>query len=530
MRLIHYIIFTIFFIVQAFLFDYHHTTFYKPQSTHTWRQSDCASFSLNYYQYNRFISHPRLHNRKEGDGYMVGEFPILYYVSAQLYRVFGVHEFIPRFLNVLILFIGLMSLFKLTFDITQSLFFAYIMPLLLFCAPVITFYGNNFLTDVPAFAFTIMGWSLLWTHFRRHRLVHLYGAGACFAVAGLLKITMLMSVVAFGGVFLLEWFGWSRFSLSLQAANSAQNQQQNQQNSKDQQLYQYTWHTIGVFAAVLLVVGAWYYFSIRYNAEHGVEYFLSGTMAAWENDRMDWFTYTIYRIFYFWSGYYYFTLTHYLIIFLGFVVFFGRKAVHSLLFTLSALTFAGAFSLVQLFYYQFSDHDYYVIPGYAFVIFVLLTGIILLRQHYTHVFQSWILKIVVVLFLGLNIWHAKSTIHERYNGKLSYKPNVHLYEDDFEKYIDNLGVQRTDLVVSVPDYSPNTTLYLMNRPGFTEWIDRKGTKINQDWMRDFIKRGAKYLIVHDDNYLQREYLQPFLQYEMGNYKGIKVYDLSSLNN
>ena len=83
----------------SFVFDYHKTTQLKPQSSHAWRQSDCASFALNYYNYNRFITHPRLHNRLEGDGYMVGEFTGLYYVSAQLYKVFGVHDFIPRFLN-----------------------------------------------------------------------------------------------------------------------------------------------------------------------------------------------------------------------------------------------------------------------------------------------------------------------------------------------------------------------------------------------------------------------------------------------
>ncbi len=510
MRLIHYSLFTVLFLLLAFLFDYHHTTFYKPQSTHTWRQADCASFSMNYYQYNRSINHPRLHNRLEGDGYMVGEFPGLYYISAQLYKVFGAHEFIPRFLNLLILFIGLMALFKMTFQITNSLFFAYIIPLLLFSAPIITYYGNNYLTDVPSFAFILMGWSSFMSYHKHEKLKSLYIAGLFFMIAGLLKITMLVSVVALGCVFLLEWFGWARFK-------------------NQEKIFKHTWHTIGVFAVVVGVVAGWYILGALFNESHHVAYFLSSPKAPWTIDRMDWFTYTIYRVLYFWSGYYFFTLTHYLIIFVATVILLGRKKINSFLYSLVLLTFFGSFMIFQLFYYQFMDHDYYVIPGYMFVIFVLIGGIMILKEHYPHIFSSWILKVATILFLVINIWHAKSSIHDRYNGKLSFKPNTHLYENEFQSYIKGIGIHEHDLVVSVPDISPNSTLYLINRPGFTEWVGISGAPLSESWMREFIKRGAEYLVVHDQNYLNKEAIQSFKENEIGDYKGIKIYDLKNLD-
>jgi hypothetical protein len=511
MRLIHYIIFSVLFVILSFLFDYHHTTFYKPQSTHTWRQSDCASFALNYYQYGRGIQHPRLHNRAQADGYMVGEFPGLYFVSGQLYKIFGVHEFIPRFICLLLFFCGLMALFKMTFDITNSLFFAYIIPLLFFSAPVLTYYGNNFLTDTPAFAFILMGWSSFMTYAKTEKTRSLYITGLCFAMAGLIKITLLMSVVGLGGLFLMEIFGWATFK-------------------KEEKLFKHPWHVAGMFAGIVLIVGLWVAFSIMYNQKGGSNYFLNATAAPWQIDRMDWFAYTIYRIFYFWAGYYFFTLTHYLIMFLTFFVLLGRRYAGNFLYAMTLLTFIGSFLILQLWYYQFKDHDYYIIPGYIFVVFLLLSAIVLLKEHFAHVYQSRIFRVVVVLFLGLNIIHAKSTIHDRYEGFLQYKLNDALYSDKIEGYLDNLNIDKNDLVISVPDKSPCSSLYLLNRPGFSEWTDVSGTPLSEGHIRDFIKRGAKYLIVHDKDYLEKENILPFKEHEIGDYKGIKIYDLKPYNN
>lgn len=508
MQLKHYLIFTVLFVLLSFIFDYHKTTFYKPQSTHTWRQSDAASFALNYYQYNRFITHPRLHNRMQADGYMVGEFTGLYFLSAQLYKVFGVHEFIPRFLCLLILFGGLLGLFKMTFDITNSVFFAYIVPLLLFSAPVVTYYGNNFLPDIPAFGFVLMGWGAFMTYYKKEKIRALYVAGLCFAMAGLLKVTLLLSVVALGGLFVLEWLDW----LSLK---------------KDDKLFKHPWHTVGVFAGTVLIVIAWYAFSIYYNQKHGSAYFLTSTNAPWDTDRLDWFTYTIYRVFYFWSGYYFFTLTHYLIIFLAFVVLLGKRFVGNFLYGMTLLSFIGAFLVLQLWFYQFLDHDYYVIPGYMFVIFLLLSAIVLFKKHYAHIYQSWVFRAMVVGFLALNIWHANGTIQERYEGKLQYKLNEHLYENQFQDYMTGLGIDQQDMVISVPDKSPCSSLYIINRPGFSEWLNVNGAPLYESHVRDFIKRGAQYLIVHDKNYLEQENIKNFLEYEIGDYKGIKIYSLKN---
>lgn len=506
MRLVHYFSFAILLIGLAFLFDYHKTTGYQPQSTHAWRQADCASFALNYYTSDRFITHPRLHNRLEADGYMVGEFTGLYYISAQLYKVFGVHPWIPRSLNMLIFFLGLFALFKMTFDVTNSIFFAYILPLLFFSAPVLTYYGNNFLPDIPSFGFILMGWAAFMSYFKDEQLRSLYLMGIFFTIAGLLKITLLVSVVALGSLFLLEWLGWAHFK-------------------KDEKIFKDTWHAFGIFAGMVTIIAAWYVFSYLFNQKHGAAYFLSSTNAAWQTDRMDWFTYTIYRVFYFWSSYYFFRLTNYLIIFLAFFVLLGKRYVGDFLYAMTLLTFMGAFMVFQLWFYQYQDHDYYVIPGYIFVVFLLLSAIVLFKKYYSFIYHSLIFRIAIVGFLALNVLHAKSTINDRYEGFLQEKPNKYLYDAKFQTYLKNIGVDEEDLVISAPDKSPNITLYLMNRPGFTNWVGVNYADMTEAHIRDFVKRGAAFLIIHDRDYLNSENVKPFQEYEIGRYKDIRIFNL-----
>lgn len=509
MRLIHYISLFALLITLALLYDYHKTTFYKPQSSHAWRQSDCATFALNYYKYNRFITHPRLNNRMQGDGYMVGEFTGLYYLSAQLYKIFGVHDFIPRFLNLLIFFLGLLALFKMTYEVTNSIFFAYVMPLLFFSAPILTYYGNNFLPDVSAFSFILMGWAFFMDYFKKEKVRSLYFMAACFALGGLLKVTMMISVVALMGIFVLEWLGWAHFK-------------------REEKIFKHTWHTLGVFAGMVVIVGLWYVFARLFNQEQNSDYFLSGTLAAWQIDRIDWFTYTLYKVFYYWSGFYFFTITNYLILFLSFFVLLGKRYVGHFLYAMTLLTFIGSFLYFQLFFYQFRHHGYYVIPAYTFVIFVLLSSIVLFKRHFPHIYNSVIFKGLVVILLAFNIGHADRSQHKRYFGKMQEKPNEHLYDVKFQDYLKKQGIDEEDLVVSLPDYSPNWTLYLMNRPGFTSWLSVDYQQLKPHHIQDFVKRGAQYMIIHDKDYHKTEegkQVEGFKEYEVGDYKGIKIYDL-----
>ena len=104
----------------SFLYSYHQTLSLRPQSIHQWRQCDCLSITMNYYMEDRNFLEPSIHRIGECDnGKTISEFPIIYYTVAQLWKVFGYHEWISRLVNCLFLFAGLFALFKLCEDILQ---------------------------------------------------------------------------------------------------------------------------------------------------------------------------------------------------------------------------------------------------------------------------------------------------------------------------------------------------------------------------------------------------------------------------
>jgi len=45
-------------------------------------------------------------------------------------------------------------------------------------------------------------------------------------------------------------------------------------------------------------------------------------------------------------------------------------------------------------------------------------------------------------------------------------------------------------------------------------------------IRDWHTRGARYLIVNRPDYLQNPIMQPFLDKEIGQYKDVRIFDLT----
>ena len=79
----------------------------RPQSVHVWRQTDCVSYALNYYQNNQPFFEPQTHTQTGKNGHTVSEFPIIYYMAGKLYHIFGPKEAIIRAINFAVFFIGM---------------------------------------------------------------------------------------------------------------------------------------------------------------------------------------------------------------------------------------------------------------------------------------------------------------------------------------------------------------------------------------------------------------------------------------
>jgi len=72
----------------------------RPVDLPNWHEFDYSSIARNFVHEGNNILLPRIDWRGDGPGYTEMEFPLIPWVMAQLYRVFGIHEIIGRLLSL----------------------------------------------------------------------------------------------------------------------------------------------------------------------------------------------------------------------------------------------------------------------------------------------------------------------------------------------------------------------------------------------------------------------------------------------
>ena len=160
---------------------------------------------MNYYQDNNPLLQPALHFLgRDGTGKTAGEFPLLYYLIAKLWKIFGYHEYIFRLVHLSIFFIGLIALMKTFEGILQDSFLAITFSLMLFTSPVLAYYANSFIPNTPSLGLVFIAWYLFWLFYKSEKSVFLWFSMLTFTLAGLIKVTAILSLLALAAIFFLK--------------------------------------------------------------------------------------------------------------------------------------------------------------------------------------------------------------------------------------------------------------------------------------------------------------------------------------
>ena len=93
----------------------------------------------------------------------------------------------------------------------------------------------------------------------------------------------------------------------------------------------------------------------------------------------------------------------------------------------------------------------------------------------------------------------------------------------WESSLRSLGVERTDLVISVPDPSPNITLAMMDQRGFTDLYD--DAYAGDERIAFYVSKGARFLTCNDENWYESHKASPWLTHEMTKLGNFRVFDL-----
>ena len=511
----HLLFILILFVVSLF-YGYQHIIFKKPQSIHKWRQADCASLALNYYQNGMHFFEPEVHGLTSEGGTsgkcMPSEVPLLYYSSAILYKVFGYHDFLFRLLNTLLFFLGLFYLFKTVLLLTKDTFWSIALTLLIFSSPVLVYYGNNYLSNSTALAFALMGWYFFIRFLLEKQLRLFYISILIFFFAAMFKITALFSLFAIAGVYLVEIF-----KLKPQAEIS--------------NLFPKRRHFILPVLLVVLLMGSWLMYAGHYNSLRHCTYFSTTIFPIWNYDQET--ILSIFKqIYYNWGNQYFHpSIFALLVIAFGFILSRRNK-------TNQVLSVAILFILMEevvfflLQFWAFRDHDYFSIDMFILPVVIILGSIQYLYAHHPALLRTVWIKAVFALFVGFNLFYARTQLNERYSDQFNnFKQIEDLYT--ITPYLRSIGISSQDTVISIPDYS-HVSLYLMNQKGWTEYTDQQFNRgvpysYNADSLSvsESIRKGARYMIVYGIGELYaKPYLQSFCTFLLGHYNNVLIFQLN----
>jgi hypothetical protein len=513
----------LFFIVMSFvcIFYYDSVLDKGPMSTHMWRQTDCLSMTKNFYDGAPFME-PELHMQmgdKNTTGKTAGEFPILYYTVAQIWKITGVSEMAYRIFYLCILVGGLFCFYQTLRMIFKDLFWSFFLTLLLFTSPILVVYGVSFLTDAPAFCFILISGYFLTRYSMEQKNLFFFIAMFFIALAGLIKVSHLLFFGFLIAIFVLEIFPVKTLG--------------------NRKFFKKSWQE---YAGLIFVIGAiysWYSYAAYYNETHGFKYTFNDIFPIWlmEEEKIEPWIKGIKEV-----------TTH---------TFFGRPILFSFLFLgLFNLTlwkkiprFAyfgnlfiilGAIAYFCLWGPLFINHDYYYLALLVLFPAIILPFVYFIKTNHSTIFNGIYTKLFLGIFLLFHLVYCKQMIalkttaeegyfvfvgNQRYIEEMRWinweaKQNWMRFRQCIP-YMEKLGIKQEDRIISLPDFSFSISLYLMDHKGWSNYLNYS----QESQIQELVDKGAKYLVISQPEIEKQPFLEKFVQNQIGEFKGLKFYKL-----
>lgn len=514
------LLFCVVIIFIFFFFGYNNLLSTGPMSIHAWRQSDSYSFALTYFNENNNLLEPSiLFVGEEGQSRTVSEFPILYYITAKIWKITGITPAVLKFINFLLFLTGLFHLLLLSQKLLKDNFWSMFVVLFLFSSPIIGYYGFNFIPNIPAFGLALTGLYYLFEFVTKEKTKDLVIFTLVFILASLLKVTALISLLGAAYVALTYYLGSFRTRFK---------------------------SFIKFSIAVVLIFFCywrWYVFAGNYNHNNLQGIFNQSTIPVWELNKehildiLDKFYFNVFPQYF--NAY----AMYVLILILGALVVF-RKAFNPFARRAGLIYFLGAISFMILFFQGLDVHDYFLTNTLIFIPAVVITVLLAFQKSFPHYFHLKTIKILGAVVLVFLINKEMILVRSHYNphDKL-VKYNIPLLKREqgywdykyyrlqlsdlqyqgMDKYLREIGIGYNDKVISVGDGTPNLTLSLMDVKGFTEYHYRNNYSEKAKIER-MIELGAKYIVINKHNELGEE-TKSFLGDKVGQYNDISIYSI-----
>jgi hypothetical protein len=448
-----------------------------PQGSHKWRQADCLAMTENYRQFQLSFFKPATYNLQSENGQVAGEFPLFYFIAAH----FKNPVFALRLFHSIVFIAGIFSVYFIAFHFFRRRFLSLLVAFLFFTSPLLVFYGNNFLSDVPALAFAFIGWSLYLYGYGRNR-IKVLAAFACFTFAALLKASEALHII---------------LCIIYSECN------------EDAKITGRNLPAYGCAFISLAIIASWYYYARQYNLTHHDTYYFLGISPVWKLPFPD-IVLALRRMIVTWSNNYFWRPMLAIGMLALYPLIRNKKKLSPQLRSLTLWSGVLVALYILVFAEKMIRHEYYYTVFFIFLLFYIIS---VLKVYNAFHAENVFAHTALFLLLFANAWFCKSFVAE----KLTYTNyNPALASEELQRFMVQKGIGGHAKILSIPDISPNETLCLLKRKGFT----------NYNNIDSILQTGtAEYLVTPDEAWMNDVKRKPHLEARLGSLHGIYLFKL-----
>ncbi len=443
--------------------------FLGPTGIHFMRQTDSLSFASQYFNNGFNFFTPQLYNLKNIDGKAACEFPIIYYLTSIIYYFIGKKVFILKLLHLIIVYIGVYFVYKLSYQILKDYIYAILVTLFLFTSTVFNYYSFNYLPDSAALGFVLIGWYYIFEYNNNSKQKSLLISLLFFTLGGLIKVTYLINPLAI--IF------FSLITLFVKKTSFGKNQERK--------------YIIKYGLISVVIVAIWNIYMIIYNAANDSNSFNTSALPIWDLSKENISIVWLYINKYWYSKYLAESSFHVLFSALLLPIIAFRKSS----FKLSLVTFIlflGTISYFILFYSQFRNHDYYFLAFFPFVVIALLNGIKTLQNISMKPVIHITVKIIFAIIVISGINYSSMKLSNRFITEYDDFSRISFLIDENINEINKLGIEDDSKFIVAPDLCQNGGLFVLDKMG---WNIQSTDSITVDIINTYKIKGADYLLL-----------------------------------
>jgi len=424
----------IYFILNyKYLFDY-------PTGLHFIRQTDSISF-IYYYLHKSNFNFFDLGNLSLSfeQGRASCEFPIIYYLCFIIFKIFGVHLEIIRWLSLIVTTISLYYLLVAAYAILKNKYLAIGCVLMVISSSVYRYYSVNFLPDSFALGCVFIGFYQL---VRFTKSSEKYSGALLFVfftLASLLKV--YYGIYLISSVLFILFFQKSVFKETIILA-------------------------VISFSTIIL----WYVFSIYYNNAHHSNYYLTSALPIWKMSDLEIHKTLNAVVNYWYSKYYLPTIFHVFFVFCLLFLIPIQKNKYKFENGFDALLvfcFTGVIIYCLVFFKQFKDHDYYFLPILPFFMLLSLLALSKISALSPNIMflTGLILLLGILSVLGFN--YTSVNMDRRFSNSINEHSIVGYQLAGISAFNDERHIKTDSKFIVIGDKTLNGSLVFLNRFGWT---------------------------------------------------------------